>query len=79
MTMPASAALFILGKALERDANEKASMEALNHIRTSYFEEYTDATEMDAGFAGAFEAIFNVLFPSGEDANGNEVESYLTK
>jgi hypothetical protein len=69
---------FVLQKALEQDFKDKASNEALAHIRAAYFEDFTDATEMDNEFMTAFDAVFNLLFPSGEDTFGNGVEVFYT-
>lgn len=60
--------------AMEQQENNKASSDALEHIRKMYFEEYTDATEMDDEFAHAFKTIFELLFPLDED-----LDSQLTK
>lgn len=75
--IPAAVGAFILTKALEQHAKDRASVDALIHIRNSYFEEYTDAWELDDEFTKAFEAIFGLLCPSGEDRDGRMLEDYL--
>lgn len=77
--IPAGVKAFILTKALEQRAKDAMTIVALEHIRASYFEEYTDATEMDDEFEKCFEAVFNLLFPSGSDEYGNTVWFYMVK
>lgn len=66
-------------RAIESSFTEKEHWYALRVIHRAYFDEYTDATEMDIPFAEAFERIFELLFPSGESPDGLELEDFLVR
>ncbi len=61
---------FILEKALEMADKAKRSEAAIRHIIESYFEEYSDATDLDDGFSCSLDHVFELLFPSGETEGG---------
>ena len=66
-------------RAVESAFTEKAREYALVQIHDAYFQEYTDATEMDPAVAGAFEQVFNLLFPAGETPSYRELEDFLSR
>lgn len=70
---------FILGKALESHFKGERLADAMDAIVEAYFEEYTDADELDGNFRSALETVFNVCFPSGETDDGREFEEIEKK
>jgi len=53
--------------------------DAFDLIVARYFEEYTDATELDGTFSSALETVFDLCFPGGEDEQGRTFEEVATK
>jgi hypothetical protein len=52
---------------------------AFDLIVARYFEEYTDATELDPTFYHALQTVFDLCFPSGEDDRGRDFEEIAKK
>jgi hypothetical protein len=52
--------------------------EAFDSIVAAYYEEYTDATEVEGEFYSAFESIFNLCFPFGMP-DGREFDDAIKK
>ncbi len=71
------AAAFALG--LEHHLKEKNLSAAFDLMVAAYYEEYTDATEMDGATYSAVEHLFEIFFPHGENADGKELEEIVKK
>lgn len=65
--------------ALENFQKSNRAAEMMAVIQEQYFEEYTDAEEMDSNFCQSFGDIFDLFFPSGETEDGREFEAFTTK
>lgn len=70
---------FMLRKALENQVKAEALTEAFNAIVAAYYEEYTDATELDGQTYSALEHLFGICFPFGETVDGREFEKIVQK
>lgn len=66
-----------LMRAIEGEAKERNLTEAFQAIVQAYYEEYTDATELDSTTYSALSHIFDICFPFGEDAEGREFEQIV--
>ena len=69
----------MLSRALESEFRERTLGEGFDAIVASYYEEYTDATELDDNFASALETVFDICFPSGETLDGRDFATICRK
>ena len=71
--------LACLDRALHSQARNKALTNGFQAIAEAYFEEYTDATEMDFETRQAFDHLFDMSFPSGETDDGLTADDLASK
>lgn len=64
--------------ALDSKFKEERLSDAFEAIVEAYYEEYTDATEVEGEFYHAFETIFNLCFPF-DMPDGREFEDVIKK
>jgi hypothetical protein len=62
---PTFNAAWALARAVESHVKEERLLDAFQAIRDAYFEEYTDAVELDSRTERAMRHIFDLCFPSG--------------
>ena len=60
-------------------AKEQNLAEAFDAIVAAYYEEYTDATELDDQFQSCLEHIFDTCFQFGETPDGREFNDIIRK
>ena len=70
---------FLLANAIESSFKHKNLVDAFEAIVAAYYEEYTDADELDGEFYSALQTIFYVCFPHGETDDGREFEDFTKK
>ncbi len=68
-----------LERAIINNEKNKAVAAGFDAIVAAYYEEYTDATELDHQTYSSLEHLFNICFPSGETDDGRDFESFATK
>jgi hypothetical protein len=66
-------------KAVESALRGRRLTDAFHEIVVAYYEEYTDATELDPGFEAALSTIFEVCFPCGETHDGLEFSDLVKR
>lgn len=68
-----------LARALDSHAKNQELDTAFRAIIRAYFEEYTDATELDGHTYSAIDALFNFCFTSGETDDGKELDTLINE
>lgn len=66
-------------EAIDGPVKEQNLSSAIDSIVAGYYQEYTDADEMDQDFELSLKTIFDVLFPCGENADGLSFEEITKK
>ena len=69
----------ILLRALESAAKEQNLTDAINAIVAAYYEEYTDATELDPQFYNALRVIWDMCFFTDENSDSESFEQVIQK
>jgi hypothetical protein len=70
---------YFLAQLIASSFREKRLVEGLEAIVEAYYEEYTDAEELDGEFRSALEKVFDVCFPCGVLADDREFEDLIRK
>jgi hypothetical protein len=64
---------FILAAAVTTDLEDKSLREAFDIVVRRYYDEYSDATELDGDFYNSLKTVFDLCFPFAEEDEFDEI------